>query len=168
MRKPDLERVTFFASHPAHGERANYLYGLAAIDGESRDEGADRHAAALTPWMPAFLDDQIKLNDFGASDFIIGRLAEAGWTATLWRARGDLFRARGHQRDLMNAADFYAKAVALDPAMAEAKRGLGLSLIKTGRTSEGAAALRQYIALKPDAPDIDMIRMTISTLGEAK
>lgn len=168
LRRPDMDRTLFFASHPADGERADYLYALAAIDGETRDEGADRYAKAMAPWLPAFLDDQIKLNDFGASDFIIGRLAEAGWTATLWRARGDLFRARGHPRDLMNAADFYGKAVALDPTSPEAERGLGLSLVKTGRTSEGIAALRRYLTLKPDASDGEMIGMTISSFGETK
>ena len=115
-----------------------------------------------------FLDDQIRLNDFGASDFIIQRLAEPGWTATLWRARGDLFRLRGAPRDLMNAADFYGKAAALDPSMAEAQRGLGLSLIKTGRTTEGRDALKHYLALQPAAPDAAMIRMTLNATGDGQ
>ena len=168
LSKPNLDRVAFFASHPAEGERADYLYALAAPDGEARDDGAERYAAAMAKWLPVFLDDQIKLNDFGGSDFIIGSLGEAGWTATLWRARGDLYRARGHQRDLMNAADFYAKAVALDPGMADGQRGLGLSLVKTGRVGEGVAALRRYLSLRPDASDKAMIEMTITALGETK
>ncbi|BBD97480.1 peptidase M48 [Sphingobium amiense] len=168
LSKPDFDHVAFFASHPASGERADYLYGLAAPDGADRDEGADRYAAALAPWLPMFLDDQIRLNDFGASDFIIQRLAEPGWTATLWRARGDLFRLRGAPRDLMNAADFYGKAAALDPSMAEAQRGLGLSLIKTGRTTEGRDALKHYLALQPAAPDAAMIRMTLNATGDGQ
>lgn len=166
LRKPDFDRISFFASHPSDGERADYLYALAATDGENREDGAERYAAALAPWLPAFLEDQVGLNNFGATEFIINRLAESGWTATLWRARGDLFRSRGHQRDLMNAADFYDKAVALDPALADAHRGLGLSLIKTGRASEGRAALERYLRLKPDASDAAMIGMTLSSLGD--
>lgn len=165
LRKPDVDHVAFFASHPPNGERADYLYQLAAPDGAGRDEGAERYAAAMQPWLPVFLDDQIKLNDFGASDFIIARLAEGGWSAALWRARGDLYRTRGTQRDLMNAADFYAKAVALDPALAEAQRGLGLALVKTGRAGEGRTALQRYLALRPDAPDAATIRMTLSSIG---
>ena len=168
LRKPAFDRVAFFASHPADGERADYLYSLSAPDGETRDEGMDRYAAALAPWLPVFLNDQIKLNDFGASDFIINRLGESGWTAALWRARGDLFRLRGHQRDLMNAADYYAKAVALDPALPAAQRGLGLSLVKTGRTADGRAALQRYLELEPDAPDAAMINLTISSLGNTQ
>src|SRR3546814_9057013 len=67
--------------------------------------------AALAPWLPTFLDDQIKLNDFGASDHIIAALAEHGWTAPLLLARGDLYRAHGNPRDLVVAAEFYGKAV---------------------------------------------------------
>ncbi len=168
LRKPDFRHVAFFASHPPDAERASYLEALAAPDGESRDEGAERYATAMAPWMAAFLDDQIKLNDFGASDFLITHLAEGGWTAPLWRARGDLFRARGAPRDLMHAADFYAQAVALDPQSAEAQRGLGLSLVKTGRAGEGAAALRRYLAMKPDAGDAAMIGAVLTSIGEAR
>lgn len=166
MRKPNFDRVSFFASHPPDGERVDYLYALAAPDGEGKEDGADRYAAALAPWLSAFLDDQIALNDFGGSEFIINRLAESGWTADLWRARGDLFRGRGHPRDLMNAADFYGKAVALEPGMADAHRGLGLSLIKTGRAAEGRGALERYLQLRPDAKDAAMIGTTIASVGE--
>lgn len=166
LNKPDFNHNSFFASHPIEGERVDYLYALAAPDGASRDDGAVRYATALKPWLPLFLDDQIALNDFGASEFIINRLAELGWTDDLWRARGDLFRMRGHPRDLMNAADFYAKAVALNPNSAVAYRGLGLSLIKTGRGREGRAALQHYLQLKPDASDSAMIGVTIASIGD--
>jgi len=165
LKKPDFDHVAFLASHPATGERVDYLYALAAPDSEGRDDGADRYARALVAWLPIFLDDQIALNDFGASEFIINRLAESGWTADLWRARGDLFRMRGHLRDLMNAADFYGKAVALKADSPEANRGLGLSLIKTGRETEGRAELERYLQLKPNASDSAMIRMTIASVG---
>lgn len=168
IRKPDFNRVAFFASHPPEGERADYLYALAAPDGEGRTEGVDAYRQAMASWLPLFLDDQIGLNDFGGSEFLINKLAESGWTATLWRARGDLFRARGNLRDLMNAADFYGKAVELEPTLAEAQRGLGLSLIKTGRISEGRAALQRYLSLEPNALDANMIAMTISQLERQK
>jgi len=165
LSKPDFRRNSFFASHPADGERANYLYALANPDSESNEEGADRYATAMANWLPLFLDDQIALNDFGGSEFLINKLAENGWTASLWRARGDLFRSRGNPRDLMNAADFYGKAVGLQPDLAEGQRGLGFSLIKTGRAAEGSAALQRYLSLRPDAADAPMIQMTIASVG---
>jgi Zn-dependent protease with chaperone function len=166
LSKPNFNGVSFFASHPPEGERVNYLYALAAPDGGGRDEGADRHQAALKPWVTAFLDDQVSLNDFGATEFLINSVAESGWTADLWRARGDLFRTRGNPRDLMNAADFYTKSVGLNPELAEAHRGRGLSLIKTGRIVEGRAALERYLQLQPTASDASMIAVTVASLGE--
>jgi Zn-dependent protease with chaperone function len=165
LKKPRFDRVAFFASHPPEAERVAYLGALAAPEADSRDEGAERYRQALAKWVPIFLDDQIKLNDFGGSEYLINALAEVGWTAMLWQARGELFRARGAPRDLVHAADFYGKAVALEPAMADAYRGLGLSLIKTGKVSEGRAALERYLQLKPDASDSAMIGMTIAAAG---
>ena len=72
---------------------------------------------------------------------------------------------RGNLRDLVNAAQFYAEAIALDPALAEAHRGLGLSLLKTGQPGPGHAALRTYMTLKPDAPDARLIGMMIPANG---
>lgn len=168
LRKPNFQGISFFASHPPDGERVNYLYALSAPDGEGREDGAERYIQTMRPWLPQFLDDQIALNDFGASEFLINRLGENGWSADLWRARGDLFRSRGHPRDLMNAAEYYGKAVALDSDLAVAHRGLGLSLIKTGRMSEGRNALEKYLQIKPDAQDASMIKLTISSLGDNK
>ncbi len=168
LRKPDFDRIAFLDTHPADGERADYLYALAAPEGDGRDEGADRYAAALAPWIIKFVDDQVALNDFGASEFIINKIGENGWTADLWRARGDLFRFRGNPRDLMNAADFYGKSVALNADLPEAQRGLGLSLIKTNRFTEGRIALEKYLQLKPEASDAAMIKMSLNAIGEAK
>ncbi|MEN2748607.1 M48 family metalloprotease [Sphingomonas sp. T9W2] len=159
LSKPRYDLFAFSASHPPDVERAATMAALADPQGDGRDDGADRYAKALAPWLPTFLDDQIKLNDFGASDYLIAMLAEPGWTPRLWLARGDLYRTRGNPRDLVNAAEFYANAIAADAALADAYRGLGLSLLKTGRPSEGRTALRRYLHLKPDAPDAGMIAM---------
>ncbi len=159
LSKPRFDQVAFFASHPPSAERARTLETLASPDASGRDDGADRYAKAMAAWVPIFLDDQIKLNDFGASDYLIAMLAERGWTAPLWLARGDLYRSRGNPRDLVNAAEFYANAIAADPKLAEAHRGLGLSLFKTARATEGRVALRRYLQLKPDATDAGMIAM---------
>jgi TPR repeat protein len=142
LKKPRFDAIAFTASHPPDAERAAYLGALASTEGATRDDGAARYAKAMAPWLPLFLDDQIKLNDFGASEYIINMLAAGGWTAPLWLARGDLYRARGNPRDLVAAAEFYGKAVALDPALAEAQRRLGLSLLKMGHREEGQALSR--------------------------
>lgn len=161
LKKPRFDQIAFTASHPPEAERAVYLASLAAPDGIMRDDGADRYRDALANWMPQFLDDQIRLNDFGASEYLINALAEKGWTADLWFARGELFRLRGNHRDLVNSADFYRQAIKMLPEMADAHRGLGLSLMKTGQMTDGQAALLHYLDLKPDATDATMIKMMI-------
>ncbi len=166
LKKPNFKTIAFADSHPPDAERAAYLAALAAPDGAGRDDGADRYRTALAPFLGQFLDDQIKLNDFGASDYLIQNLATTGWTGTLWLKRGDLHRTRGNPRDLIAAAGFYANALKLDPTLAEAHRGLGLSLMKTGRPSEAVAPLQAYLRLRPDAADAGMIKMMIP--GESK
>jgi len=161
LKKPRFDRIAFTASHPPQAERATYLSDLADPEGDTRDDGADRYRAALAKWMPEFLNDQIRLNDFGGSEYVINSLSEAGWTADLWFARGELFRLRGNPRDLVNAADFYREAISMDRDMADAYRGLGLSLMKSGQRSDGQIALSQYLTLKPDASDARMIGMLL-------
>jgi predicted Zn-dependent protease len=161
LKKPNFNAIAFTASHPPEAERAAYLSQLAIPDGAARDDGAARYRAALAPWMPMFLDDQIKLNDFGGSEYLIESLAESGWTSSLWFARGELYRARGNPRDLTQAAEFYTHAIELEPTLAEAHRGLGLCLLKTGQPTEGQKSLRRYLELKPAASDAGMIRMML-------
>ncbi|MDV3457601.1 M48 family metalloprotease [Sphingomonas sp. HF-S4] len=161
LRKPNFKAIAFTASHPPLAERADTLAGLARIDGEGRDNGSARYHAALAPWLPLLLDDQIKLNDFGASDYLIQNLARDGWSADLWLARGELYRARGNPRDVEHAAAFYANAIALNDALAPAHRGLGLALLKSGKPGDGHAALRRYLQLSPDAPDAKLIGMLV-------
>ena len=161
LKKPKFNAIAFTASHPPEGERADYLAALASSDGPPRDYGADRYRAAMKEWLPVFLEDQIKLNDFGGSEYIIENLAKDGWTASLWHARGELYRTRGHQRDLVNATQFYENAIALNEGLATAHRGLGLSLFKTGDRTRGQASLARYIELAPDAEDARKIEMML-------
>jgi predicted Zn-dependent protease len=161
LKKPNYKAIAFTASHPPEGERASYLSRLADPAGADRDDGSVRYREALSPWLPMLLEDQVKLNDFGASDFLIENLAEGGWTAELWFARGELYRMRGSPRDFANAVTFYENAIKADPAHAMARRGLGLSLIKAGRSTEGQAALTEYLSMKPDASDAKMIKLLL-------
>ena len=166
--KPRFDQVAYTASHPPVLERAVTYATLAAPEGDARSDGHDRYAAVIKPLMGELLADQIKLNDFGGSEYIINSLASDGWTSELWFARGELFRLRGNPRDHENAADFYREAIALDPAKADAYRGLGFSLMKTNRRTEAVQALTQYLSLKPDAQDKGMIQMLLPPLEDIK
>jgi predicted Zn-dependent protease len=161
LKKPKFKAIAFTASHPPHGERQEYLSELAYSDFAERDDGADRYYEALEPWLPIFLEDQVKLNDFGGSEYVIERLADGGWTYWLWHSRAELYRTRGNQRDYVNAVEFYYNAISLNPDFAPSHRGLGLSLMKIGQRSDGEMALSRYLELSPDAKDAALIRMMI-------
>ncbi|MES2989345.1 MAG: M48 family metalloprotease [Pseudomonadota bacterium] len=161
LRKPNFNAIAFTASHPPHAERAANLAALALPDGVDRNTGAARYREAMAAWLPIFLEDQIKLNDIGASDYLIQTLASDGWTADLWFARAELYRTRGNQRDFANSIQFYGNAIGLNATLPAAHRGLGLALIKSGRPIEGQAALKTYLQLSPDASDAKMIRLMI-------
>lgn len=162
QRSHRYDRVAFFASHPTELDRATYLKAEAAKlpPGGETDEAA--WAAAMRPWRAGFLADQLKLNDFGGTEYLLGELARGGWTEDLLFARGELYRARGNPRDLVAAADFYRQAIALDPGHAESHRGLGLALMRAQAVEEGRAALRRYLELSPQAGDAPMISMMLS------
>lgn len=150
-----------FASHPPTTERLSTLKALAASIkpmGTPR-LNRDEYRAALAPMWASLIDDQVKLNDFGATEYLIGFLAVDGWTPSLNYARGELYRARGRPEDLTAAAGFYRQATQGADAPVEAWRGLGLSLLRTGAQAEGQAALKDYLSRRPDASDKTMIAM---------
>jgi predicted Zn-dependent protease len=150
-----------FATHPPTAERMAALKSLAekARTGGPVDNRRTEYLAALAPFWADFVDDQVKLNDFGATEFLLDNLAKDGWSPSLLYARGELYRSRGRPDDLAKAAEFYRGALAAPGAPAEAHRGLGLALLRSGAQAEGKAALKDYIAKRPDAADRAMMAM---------
>lgn len=155
-----------FATHPPSAERVAALSALSAKQPHSAaaTDGRAAFRSGMRAWWPALIDDQIKLNDFGGTEFLLGKLAADGWTPELHYARGELHRSRGRPEDLVKAAGFYREAIASGEPPVEAWRGLGLSELRGGRAEEGRAALREYLARKPDAHDKSMMTML---LGES-
>ncbi|MET3473186.1 putative Zn-dependent protease [Novosphingobium sp. 1529] len=161
LPKPNYKAIAFSASHPPDGERASYLKELADPQGATRNDGAESYRAHMSKWLPEFMSDQVKLNDFGASEFLITSWGSLGWTPWLWLARGDLYRTRGAPRDLINAIEFYDNAIALDPKLSAAYRGKALALLKTGQMERGQKILATYLDMRPEAPDAALLRTMI-------
>lgn len=158
LKKPDFKGVAFFADHPPDAERAENTLRLADPAAAGRDDGAAAYTAALAPYLPDILNDQIKLNDFGGSDYLIQAMGDdCGWTPALYFARGELYRSRGYPRDITNAIGFYGEAIAGNSTMAEAYRGLGLAQLRAGLMPEGRSSLQTYLKLAPQAKDAAMI-----------
>ena len=162
QRSQRYDRVGFFASHPTSLDRSRYLHAEAVKLGKDGDDGVEPYQAAIAKWRGMFLADQLKLNDFEGTEYLLGQLAREGWSADLLVARGDLYRMRGHPRDLVSAADFYRQAIAKGAEDPVVHRNLGLALLRGGApAAEGASELRHYVAARPQADDVAMITMLI-------
>lgn len=159
-QKPGKEyRAAFFGTHPPSPDRANYLRAQAAKLARRGDLRAREYREAIRPFLPRLLEAQVRSNDFGGSEYLLQALsATEGWTGDLLYARGWLFRQRGNPRDLVTASGLFREAIEKGNAAPEVHRELGLSLLRSGQEASGKAALRQYLTLKPDATDGNVIK----------
>lgn len=153
---------SLLASHPAPRTRMTDLRVSAQevrnIGGS--DRGRDRYLKAIGPHRQMLLEDQVKLNDPGATLYILNNLAKDGWNGLLRFFEGEAWRLRDEPGDNLIAAKAYAQAVAYPDAPPEAWRAHGYALLRSGRPAEGQAALRRYLAMAPNAPDAPMIKQT--------
>lgn len=155
------------STHPPSDERMETL-GAAAQSVRSNagegdyDDGRDRWLAAIAPYRTALLEEQVKLNDPGASQYLINSLAQDGWTGPLRYSQGEVYRLRDMPGDAALAATAYAAAVEFKDAPPEAWRAHGYALLKAGQGEDGRRALGRYLDLKPDARDAGMVRFSIS------
>ncbi|GAA4739382.1 hypothetical protein GCM10023264_00390 [Sphingomonas daechungensis] len=163
-RRKRRRRGSLFDTHPSEGSRLADLKISAAevtVPGRTYDSGRARYLEKIAPIREMLLEDQVKLNDPGASQYLLNTLALDGWNGLLRYYEGEVWRLRNRAGDDTRAAQSYAVAVAYPDAPAEAWRWHGLSLIKEGRSGEGKAALGRYLQMKPAAPDAPFIRQMV-------
>ena len=148
-----------FATHPTSVDRQATLDRAAASIATPATTAlnADEYRRALAPYWAGFIDDQIKLNDFGATQLLLNQLAASGWTAELLYARGELYRSRGKTGDFALAAASYQEAAKAAGAPVETWRGLGIALLRQGDKPGGQAALAEYLRRAPQARDRSLI-----------
>lgn len=168
VRKEET-RPGIFNSHPLSRVRA------AAIDEEAAKlppppasaSAADRHRAAIRPFLGAWLKDDLRRRDFGQTLHIIDRLARSGEDlGVLNFYRGEAFRQRGREDDLALARDAYQAAVAHADAPDAAWRELGEARRRTGDAAAARTALETYLERAPEAEDAWMVRETLDSLSK--
>ena len=131
------------------------------VPGRAYDSGRARYLSKIASIRPMLLDDQVRLNDPGASQYLLNTLALDGWNGLLRYYEGEVWRLRSRAGDDARAAQSYAVAVAYPDAPPEAWRSHGLALYKEGRSGEAKAALGRYLQMKPGAPDAPFIRQMV-------
>ena len=160
-RKRRDRGYSLFATHPAPETRMADLRADAVdvtVPGKAYDNHRARYLEKIAAIRPMMLDDQVKLNDPGASQYLIETLAQDGWNGLLRYNEGEVWRLRNRHGDDVRAAQSYAAAVLYPDAPADAWRWHGITLMKSGRTAEARQAFARYLAMKPDAPDAAWVR----------
>lgn len=163
-RRKHRRRGSLFDTHPSPDSRMADLRVSAmevTTPGRAYDNGRARYLAEIGSIRPMMLDDQVKLNDPGASEYLIQTLAQDGWNGLLRFYEGEVWRLRNRSGDEARAAQSYAAAVVYPDAPADAFRWHGISLLKAGRPAEAKGALTRYLQMKPDAPDAAWVRQTV-------
>ncbi|HVJ70940.1 MAG TPA: M48 family metalloprotease [Sphingomicrobium sp.] len=166
-RKHRDRDFSLFSTHPSPDSRMVDLKISAAEvsqPGKVYDAYRDRYLAALKDLRPTLLDDQVKLNDPGASQYIIDTLAKDGWNGLLRFHEGEIWRLRNSQSkgDETRAAQGYAAAVMYADAPPDAWRWHGVMLLKQGRAAEARAAFTRYLQMSPNAPDAALVRQMVA------
>jgi predicted Zn-dependent protease len=160
-RRKRRRKGGLFDTHPSEGSRMVDRRADAAdvtVPGKRYDSYRDRYLSTIGSIRPMLLDDQVKLNDPGASQYLIETLAKDGWNGLLRFYEGEVWRLRNRRGDDLRAEQSYAAAVAYPDAPADAFRWHGISLMKQGRGAEAKAAFARYLTMKPDAPDAAWVR----------
>jgi predicted Zn-dependent protease len=155
---------SLFATHPAPESRMTDLKADGAevtVAGKVYDNHRARYLATIGPIRQMLLDDQVKLNDPGASQYLIQTLALDGWDGLLRFYEGEVWRLRNRPGDDARAAQSYAAAVVYPDAPADAWRWHAIALLKQGRSVEAKAAFSKYLVMKPDASDAAWVRQVI-------
>jgi len=166
-RKHRDRDFSLFSTHPSPDSRmADLKISAAEVrqPGKVYDAYRDRYLAALADLRPTLLDDQVKLNDPGASQYIIETLAKDGWNGLLRFHEGEIWRLRNSQSkgDETRAAQGYAAAVMYADAPPDAWRWHGVMLLKQGKAAEARAAFARYLQMSPNAPDAALVRQMVA------
>ncbi len=160
------DAVSEFSTHPPGAERMTDLAATAAYIKErsSSLQYADRRAewqAAIGGLRQSLIEEQIRLNDPGASLHLLNNLAQGTWDGVLRYFEGETYNLRDETGDAQLAARAYAAAVQYPDVPAEGFRAHGYAQLKGGNVEDGRSALTRYLELRPDAPDVAMVRFTL-------
>ena len=165
-RKRRDRDISLFGTHPTPEARmADLRLSAAEVmkPGVAYDPRRASYLSAIADIRPTLLDDQVKLNDPGASQYIINTLAQDGWNGLLRFYEGEIWRLRNRADDDLRAAQGYAAAVLYPDAPADAWRWHGIMLSKAGKRGESRAALTRYLMMAPNAPDAPFVRQMLAS-----
>jgi len=101
-RRKHRRKGSLFDTHPSPDARMADLRADVAevtVPGRTYDNKRERYLSMIGPIRPMLLDDQVKLNDPGASQYLIETLAQDGWNGLLRFYEGEVCRLRTRHGD---------------------------------------------------------------------
>src|SRR5207248_9863022 len=107
-------RGGIFDTYPSSDARMADLRADAielTVPGKAYDNGRHRYLSTIAEIRPTLLDDQVKLNDPGASQYLIETLAQDGWNGLLRFYEGEVWRLRNRPGVDIRAEQSYASAI---------------------------------------------------------
>lgn len=167
-KKQYKEGRSVLSTHPPPSHRMRDLtqtaahYRMRASNAQQFDARREQYFEVIRDLRPRLLEEQVKLNDPGASLYLINSLAQDGWDGLLRYYEGEVYRIRAEPGDLERASAAFAAAVGLPEAPPQAHRAHGYALLKAGAHEDGKASLRRYLELAPEASDAAMIQFTLN------
>jgi predicted Zn-dependent protease len=166
VKDEGIEEPYALASHPRLEERIESTRALleARYGRHPRgDAGTERYRQAVREVILATARLDLAAGRFGAAEHGAEQyLALRPRSAAALTVLADAARQRGGADE--RALELYRKAAALDPACAEAQRGLGLALARRDDRAAARAALRAYLKLAPAAVDRAWIEGELAVL----
>ncbi len=161
----DSGGVVLFATHPAPDERRKTLADAAAAlkAGNPKSEKyAERYHSHIAPLRMQMLQDELRRRVPDSSIRLFDRLmASQGRDGELLYARAESLKTRARADDIDQALAALAEAEGMPDRPPEALRLHGHILRARGENDRAREAYRQYLELRPSAPDAPMIRSYI-------
>src|SRR5690606_13665419 len=133
-KKQYKEDRSAVSTHPPASDRMRDLaltaehYRMQASSTQQFDLGRERYLSVIRSLRPRLIEEQVKLNDPGASLYLINSLAQDCWDGLLRYYEGEVYRLRGEPGDLERASAAFAAAVTLPDAPPGAHRAHGYAL----------------------------------------
>lgn len=161
------QRTLFFDTHPGNKDRMKtlnrYARNLTENGQSGAEKGRERFIKHMDPFWKMALEDELNLNQFGRTEFILDNLIANNISPGVTHFyKGELYRARKEEGDLAQARWHYEQALEFDSFLPETHRSLGLLQLKEKQHAQAMRNFEAYLRLAPEAEDREMIEFYLA------